>query len=131
MVLQIFLGWVATLVVAGVSAGIMTAVLVYSPNKLMSDDRVYANKALNAESLAMVNLAGGATGPLGVSTPNLPPRPPHLCSVAWSARCKYACDLVASCSLSCTFFLAAAPYVSCHCIDSRAANIGIAAVAHV
>ena len=66
--LQIFLGWVATLIVAGVSAGIMTAVLVYSPNKLMSDDRVYANKALNAESLAMVNLAGGATGPLRVST---------------------------------------------------------------
>ena len=79
LVLQIFGGWVATLVVAGVSAGIMTAVLVYSPNKLMSDDRVYANKALNAESLAMVNLAGGATGPLGVRYPLLELWSNHLC----------------------------------------------------
>ena len=84
MVLQIFLGWVATLVVAGVSAGIMTAVLVYSPNKLMSDDRVYANKALNAESLAMVNLGGGPTGPLGVS---LPPPPSPSCFPPPSPSC--------------------------------------------
>ena len=65
--MQIFLGWVATLIVAGVSAGIMTAVLVYSPNKLMSDDRVYANAALNRETLAMINQAGGPTGVFAVS----------------------------------------------------------------
>ncbi|KAL3147388.1 hypothetical protein ABBQ32_002866 [Trebouxia sp. C0010 RCD-2024] len=35
---KIFLGWVATLIVAAVTAGVVTAVLVYSPNKLMSDD---------------------------------------------------------------------------------------------
>ena len=64
--MQIFLGWVATLIVAGVTAGLVTAVLVYSPNKLMSDDRVYANAALNRESQEMINLAGGPTGPLGV-----------------------------------------------------------------
>ena len=67
ILLQIFGGWVATLVVAGISAGLMSAILVYSPNKNMSDDRVYANNQLNAESLRMVNLAGGPTGPLGVS----------------------------------------------------------------
>ena len=76
--MQIFGGWIATLVVAGISAGLMTALLVYSPNKLMSDDRVYANKALNAETLLMVNLAGGATGPLGVSTFSS-----ILCVFAW------------------------------------------------
>lgn len=64
--LQIFGGWVATLVVAGISAGIMTALLVYSPNKLMADDRVYANQRLNAETLTMINQAGGINGPLGV-----------------------------------------------------------------
>lgn len=90
MVLQIFLGWVATLVVAGVSAGIMTAVLVYSPNKLMSDDRVYANKALNAESLAMVNLGGGPTGPLGVSLPP-PPLPPLASHLPLRLVCSVLC----------------------------------------
>lgn len=106
MVLQIFLGWVATLVVAGVSAGIMTAVLVYSPNKLMSDDRVYANKALNAESLAMVNLGGGPTGPLGVSLP--PPFPlllPTSLSVLCAPYCVFsmhACDHAAVCIVACT-----------------------------
>lgn len=68
LIVQIFGGWIATLIVAGVSAGLMTAILVYTPNKNMADDRVYANKQLNAETLTMINQAGGATGPLGVGT---------------------------------------------------------------
>lgn len=65
LLIKIFGGWIATLIVAGVSAGLMTAILVYTPNKNMADDRVYANKQLNAETLTMINQAGGATGPLG------------------------------------------------------------------
>ncbi len=62
--MQIFLGWVATLIVAGVTAGLLTAVLVYSPSKLMSDDRVFANKALDRETLSIINQARaiGLTG---------------------------------------------------------------------
>ena len=63
--MQIFLGWVATLIVAGVSAGVLTALFVYSPNKLMSDDRAYANRALNQTTVAMINSgrARGVAGP--------------------------------------------------------------------
>ena len=86
--MQIFGGWVATLIVAAVSAGIMTALLVYSPNKLMSDDRVYANRELNAQTLAMINQAGGINGPLGVRALSLL----HTVKLAWlpinSPSCK-------------------------------------------
>ena len=65
MHLQVFAGWIATLVVAGVTSGILTALLVYSPNKLMADDRVYANRVLDRETLNIINTARalGITGP--------------------------------------------------------------------
>ena len=109
---------------AGVSAGIMTAVLVYSPNKLMSDDRVYANKALNAESLAMVNLAGGATGPLGVRYPLLELWSHHLC---WAYMLVIQLLL---CCMHCLAHVWAAPHASCHCNDVTTVHIS-AAVADV
>ena len=88
VLMQIFGAWIATLVVAGASAGILTALLVYSPNKLMSDDRVYANNNLNRESLAMINAAGGPTGPLAVNIWLVKCMKPFLrdfCALAWHA----------------------------------------------
>ena len=40
-------GWVLTLIIAGITAGIIAALFVYSPNKLSADDRVFANQQLN------------------------------------------------------------------------------------
>ena len=62
--MQIFAGWVATLIVAGVTAGIIAALFVYSPSKLASDDRVYSERLLNRETLAMLNQLRSATSPL-------------------------------------------------------------------
>ena len=64
--MQIFAGWIATLIVAGVTSGLLTALLVYSPSKLMADDRVYANRMLDMETLSIINEARrlGGTGPI-------------------------------------------------------------------
>ena len=54
--LQIVMGWILTLVVAGITAGILAAVFVYSPNKLSADDRVFANRLLNQVCVASLVL---------------------------------------------------------------------------
>ncbi|KAK9830393.1 hypothetical protein WJX72_011509 [[Myrmecia] bisecta] len=62
MFARIFLGWVMTLVVAGTVAGALTAWGVYSPSKVMADDAVFVNKALNAQTLKLIKEMNTTTG---------------------------------------------------------------------
>lgn len=63
MLVQTWIGWVLTLVVAAfVSAG-LTALLLYSPQKTAADDLVSISRALGADSIAMlkqINATGSA-----------------------------------------------------------------------
>jgi hypothetical protein len=51
---QIFAGWVATLIVAGFVAAFVTAIGVFSPNKIASNDNVTVTNILDTETLHMI-----------------------------------------------------------------------------
>ena len=52
--LQTLCGWVLTLVVAALLCGGLSAFTMYAPQKTASDDIYTYNKALGADSLAMI-----------------------------------------------------------------------------
>ena len=53
--LQVFSGWVATLIIAGFVAAFITAIGVFSPNKVSSMDAVTVVSTLNGDTLHMIN----------------------------------------------------------------------------
>ena len=53
--LQVFTGWVATLIIAGFVAAFITAIGVFSPNKVASMDAVTVVSTLNGDTLHMIN----------------------------------------------------------------------------
>ena len=59
--MQVFSGWVATLIIAGFVAAFITAIGVFSPNKVSSMDAVTVTNTLNGDTLHMINqMRGGA-----------------------------------------------------------------------
>lgn len=59
MLLQVFGGWVATLIVAGFVAAFITAIGVFSPNKVASNDNVTITNLLNTDNLHMIQQMNG------------------------------------------------------------------------
>lgn len=61
-----FAGWVATLIVAGFVAAFITAIGVFSPNKVASNDNVTITNLLNTDNLRMIRqMNGSATAGAG------------------------------------------------------------------
>ena len=56
---QVFGGWVATLFVAGFVAAFFTAIGVFSPNKVASNDNVTITNLLNVDNLRMIRQMNG------------------------------------------------------------------------
>ncbi|CAK0780225.1 hypothetical protein CVIRNUC_004976 [Coccomyxa viridis] len=55
MAAKVFSGWVATLIIAGFVAAFITAIGVFSPNKVSSMDAVTVVSTLNGDTLHMIN----------------------------------------------------------------------------
>jgi len=66
LLLKFFCGWVATLVVAGLTCAAFTAQGIYAPSKVMSNARAEFNAAFNVTNVGMAQtliLAGNVTNP--------------------------------------------------------------------
>ena len=66
LLLKFFCGWVATLIVAGLTAAAFTAQGIYAPSRSQSDERAATNRAYNATNVGMSNVllatGGNVTG---------------------------------------------------------------------
>eukprot|EP00898_Chlorokybus_atmophyticus_P000453 jgi/Chlat1/1408/Chrsp12S00101 len=64
---RIFFGWVLTLIIAALVAGVLAAWGAYAPNKFQTDDLVYVNQYMNAGSNALL-VAAAAGGDATVAS---------------------------------------------------------------
>jgi sodium-dependent phosphate transporter len=63
LLLKFFGGWVATLLVAGLTSAAFTAQGIYSPSRSMTDSRASFNSGLNVTNTGMVNTLAVAGAP--------------------------------------------------------------------
>ena len=79
--LQVFSGWVATLIIAGFVAAFITAIGVFSPNKVSSMDAVTVTSTLNGDTLHMINqMRSGAANNAALGAQLMVCLAVHICS---------------------------------------------------
>ena len=79
--LQVFSGWVATLIIAGFVAAFITAIGVFSPNKVSSMDAVTVVSTLNGDTLHMINqMRSGAANNAALGAQLMVCLAFHICS---------------------------------------------------
>lgn len=98
--LQIFAGWVLTLIVAALVAAALTAFTVYAPSKAGSDDIVFTSKGLESTDLAMIHQMNATNNAANVFNSGLAANllvRPYLLSIAPSLAvlADAACQLLA------------------------------------